>query len=190
MEPTQEQLNEWYELYGPLFTVRVTDKEFLCKELSRKRYKQIAERYEEPLEQEEAICSECVLWPKDPQFDEQYAGLPTAMANEILTESGFGGSPKVAELMDKYTKEMDDFMNQVSCEINEAFPLIDLDEIEGWNLEKTLWYLSRARWKLREFRGYGPQAEEDQGDTEGSPEDFPELAEEKAFMSGKMTKSR
>jgi hypothetical protein len=187
MQPTKRQLKEWRDMYGPIFPVTVEDREFYCREISRREYKDITERYEDAYEQEEELCRLCVLFPKDPDFNGLYAGLPTALAAEILKESGFGDSPKVMELVNKYRNEMNDFLNQVSCIIHEAFPILDLEEIEGWSLEKTLWYLSRAEWKLKQFRGIGPQ-EEDQGDTEGDPADFPELAEEKAFMSGKMTR--
>jgi hypothetical protein len=184
MEPTKNDLNQWTELYGPLFNVTIEGKEFICKEISRKDYKKIVERYEDVYEQEEAICKECVLYPSPIDFESSDAGLPTAITAEILRESGFGDSPKVTQLVEKYRTEMDNFMNQVSCIIHEAFPMLDLEVIEGWPLEKTLWYYSRAEWKMRQFRGM-VQQEQEQGDIQGNPEDFPELAAEKAFLSGK-----
>lgn len=188
MKPRQGQLDKWYKSYGPLFHVKVEDSEFICREMTRSEYKKVVETEEDELLQEEEICKLCVLWPEDMDLNSQYAGLPHSMAVEILRESGFGDSPKVGVLMEKHRQEMEDFMNQVSCIIHEAFPMLDLEEIESWHLEKTLWYFSRAEWKLRHFRGLGQQ-DMDQGGVEGSnPEDFPELAAEKAFMSGKMTK--
>jgi hypothetical protein len=187
MEPTLKQMEKWHKEYGCLFTVKVKDKEFICKGISRKQYKRIRDDYEDDeYRQEEEICRASILYPVIINYDNEYAGLPNSLASQILIESGFGDSPKVGILMEKYRAEMDDFMNQVSCMIQEAFPLLSLEEIEDWPLEKTLWYLSRAEWKLKYFRGMGPR-EEDEGEIQGNEEDFPELAAEKAFMSGKMT---
>lgn len=43
--------------------------------------------------------------------------------------------------------------NQITCIINEAFPQFDIEEIENWDVERTAKYLSRAEWKLQNFRG-------------------------------------
>lgn len=187
MDPSLEQMKEWQHQYGCLFTIEVEDKKFICRGISRGKYKQILDYYkDDEYRQEEEICRISILHPIIINYDDEYAGLPRSLASQILIESGFGDSPKVGELMNKYRAEMDDFMNQVSCIIQEAFPLFNLEEIEGWPLEKTLWYLSRAEWKLKYFRGMG-QREEDEGEFQGDSDDFPELAAEKAFMSGKMT---
>lgn len=187
MKPTSQQMKEWRKQYGYLFTVKIEEKEFICKEISRGEYKRIQNNYEgDEYRQEEEICKVSILYPIINNFDNEYAGLPNSLATEILKESGFGDSPKVGMLMEKYRAEMDDFMNQVSCAIQEAFPLLDLEEIEEWPLEKTLWYLSRAEWKLKNYRGIGPK-EIDDGEIQGDAGDFPELAAEQAFMSGKMT---
>ena len=44
--------------------------------------------------------------------------------------------------------------NQITCIINEAFPNFDIEEIENWDLERTAKYLSRAEYKLQNFRGF------------------------------------
>ena len=48
---------------------------------------------------------------------------------------------------------MYDLDNQITCLINEAFPNIDIEEIEKWDVDKTTKYLSRAEWKLHNLRG-------------------------------------
>ena len=184
--PSKRELDGWIDKYGPLFYVLVEDREFLCRGISRREYKQVTESSQDTYEQEEKVCKLCVLIPRDINLDTEYAGLAGSMAAKILEESGFGNSRKVISLMNKYNKEMEDFMNQVSCIINEAFPLIDIDEVEDWSLEKTLWYYSRATWKMRILRGMQLTQNENGEELEGDTGDFPELAAEKAFMSGKM----
>ena len=48
---------------------------------------------------------------------------------------------------------MYDLDNQITCMINEAFPNIDIEEIENWDVEKTMKYFTRAEWKLHNLRG-------------------------------------
>lgn len=189
MEPTKKQMTEWAKKHGPLFVVQIEDYEFLCREITRAEYREITDTIEDEYEKEEQVCRLCLLCPEEIEFEDHYAGLPNAMASKILEESGFGesGAGKVKALMEKYKSEMDDFMNQVSCIIHEAFPMLDLEEIENWSLEKTLWYFTRAEWKMKTFRGFGQQ-DTGEGEVQGDPQDFPELAAEEAFMSGKMTK--
>jgi len=47
---------------------------------------------------------------------------------------------------------MQQFDNQITCIINEAFPNFDIEEIENWDMSKTAKYLSRAEWKLNVLR--------------------------------------
>ena len=47
---------------------------------------------------------------------------------------------------------MEQFDNQITCIIHEAFPNLDVEEIENWGMAKTAKYLSRAEWKLNVLR--------------------------------------
>ena len=131
-------------------------------------------------------------------FDGCKAGVIQTLSMQILQESGFGNvsTGKIQALMDKYDSEMYSFQHQVSCIITEAFPDLNIEDVENWPLEKTIWYYSRAKYKLEQLRGVEIVQEEAVASTNiqkpgaqitsGDMGDFPELREQKAFMEGKM----
>lgn len=132
--------------------------EFLFRELSRLEYKRVLRYFDMKEEQEEYICKTCVIEPGDFNFEDCPAGIPTSLAEIILAESGFGADTgKLATYLQKYRNEMTTFDNQVSCIIQEAFPDKSIEDIEGWPMEKTIWYLSRAEYILNGLRGMNIQ---------------------------------
>lgn len=151
---TKLQLEKWRDQYQAIFLTEVADVEFIWRELTRAEYKKSFEYYSDPLDRNEYICRVCILDPIDVDFSENCpAGIPDSIAAEILAESGFAGSEKITSLMNQYDREMQSFDNQVSAVIAEAFPSINIEEIENWSMEKTLWHYSRAKWMLEVCRG-------------------------------------
>jgi hypothetical protein len=179
------------EEYWSIYEIEVDGVKFIYRELSRGEYSKVLRMYDDDLSREEYICRICVIEPVGFDFaDDSNAGIASSLSQSILEESGFSVVPtgKLDRILNSYREEMNNFQNQVSCIIQEAFPTLSLEEIEMWPMEKTLWYYSRAEFKLRVLRGIPmPGDQQDTGDnSSGNMEDFPELAAEEAFMKGKM----
>ena len=104
------------------------------------------------IEKEDVVCKACLLYPEDFDFDDCAAGIPTMLFKSIMKNS-FLDDLKSKQFIINYNRlEMQQFDNQITCIINEAFPNIDISEIENWGMSKTAKYLSRAEWKLNVLR--------------------------------------
>lgn len=157
------QLEAWRKQYNTVYMTEIEDVQIIWRGLSRAEFRKVVDAYEDEFERAEYVARLCVL---DPQIDdwsnEIYAGVPEILAQNILRESGFSPEDtKIERLMAEYDAEMRTFDNQVSCIIKEAFQDISLEEIENWPLEKTMWYLSRAKWSLQTFRNITLEKEEE-----------------------------
>lgn len=151
-------INEIYsnllENYPNVFVQKIEDIVFMYRPIGRKEYRQVLESNEvNDLEKEEIICEICTLWPEDFDFEDCDAGIPTVLYNKIIENSYLDSEKSVRELANYYRREMYEKDHQITCIINEAFPNIDIEEIEEWDMDKTIKYFSRAEWKLVNFRG-------------------------------------
>jgi len=151
-----EILTDLQERYRNVFVFQTEDMTFIYRALGRKEYKDILQdsRFND-FDKEEIICDTCLLYP-DPEtidWDNMNAGIPTELMKEIRKNSYLDGLGSRKDLLDFYRAEMYDLDNQITCIINEAFPNYDIEEIEAWDVEKTMKYLTRAEWKLQNFHG-------------------------------------
>ena len=142
--------------YRNVFILQLENNVMIYRAIGRKAYKDILLNKElTDLQKEEVICRECLLYPNPDTFDWENcdAGIPTQLRKAILKNS-YLESIEDRELLKKYYRsEMYDLDNQITCMINEAFPNIDIEEIENWDVEKTMKYFTRAEWKLHNLRG-------------------------------------
>ena len=142
--------------YRNVFIVKIADTVYIYRAIGRSEYREIMEdRRFSDIQKEELICTQCLLYP-DPDtysWDDKNAGIPTELMKAILTDSYLDSLDRRKNLHDYYRSEMYDLDNQITCIISEAFPNIDIEEIESWDVEKTTKYLSRAEWKLHNMRG-------------------------------------
>ena len=169
------------EQYDNVFIFQADDKVFIYRSLGRGEWKKIMDdkRFND-FQKEEIVCNQCLLYP-DPDeidWDKEDAGIPSQLASDILTHSYLNSVEKRKALQNYYRSEMLDLDNQITCVIQEAFPMLDLEEIESWDVDKTTKYLSRAEWKLHTLRGLQfqtetgeyPQEEEDYYQPEPAPQ--------------------
>lgn len=191
------------EKYWSIYKSEINGITFIWRELSRKEFNRVTRLFADPYDREEEVCRICVIEPVSFDFENCPAGIPTTLCNHILIESGFGPpTGKLDRVLTQFREEMQDFRNQVSCIIHEAFPTLDIEEIEDWSFEKTLWYFSRAEYKLS-LRGIQlVNRQEENGvqqnniqdingiNISGDLSDFPELKAQKEFMEGKWRKNR
>lgn len=147
---------EFSEKYRNVFVYQIEENVFIYRALGRREYKDILLNEDfTDLEKEELICRQCLLYPSPDDFDWDNcdAGLPTQLRKNILENSYLDSLESRDILKNYYRMEMYDLDNQISCIINEAFPYLDIEEIEKWDVEKTMKYLTRAEWTLHNLRG-------------------------------------
>lgn len=145
---------EFQEQHRNVFMQQFDNQVFFFRSLGRAEYREIVEdtRFKD-LEKEELICEMCTLFPEEFDFEDCDAGVPTELAKAILRNSFLDSSTARRNVLTHYRNEMTDLDNQITCIITEAFPHLDIEDIEQWDVEKTTKYLSRAEWKLHNLRG-------------------------------------
>ena len=57
-----------------------------------------------------------------------------------------------ANVLQLYRSEMAKLSDQINCMIAEAYPKYSIEEIESWDMDQTLKFLSRAEWTLVNLR--------------------------------------
>lgn len=154
----QDDLTELFyslqEQYEEVYIEHIERQMFIIKPLGRLEYKQIINNKEiSDLEKEEVICQISTLWPTDFDFENCIGGIPTTLANLILRDSYLNNIESRTSITLAFREEMFDLDNQVTCIIHEAFPDLQLEDIESWRVSKTAKYLSRAEWILYNLRG-------------------------------------
>lgn len=134
----------WVHIYGSIY---------IYKPLGRRDHREICEDEDlDTLSKEDEVCKRCLLYP-NVDFDDIEAGIVSKLVRTILDNSYITDTETRMQVMDYFRSEMHDLQNQITCIINEAFPQFDIEEIENWDIERTAKYLSRAEWKLQNFRG-------------------------------------
>lgn len=160
MNPEELQLAilEWKEKYESIFQVSLFDVEkefvhvFIFRSLGREEYKRITYSETDQGEHQEAVCKHAVLYPENYDFTKGLAGIAEVLSEQIIDVSGvIPGQAK--PLLDQFREELLVFDYVADCLIHEAFPEYTLDEIQSWSVRKTMYYLSRAEYILRELRG-------------------------------------
>lgn len=142
------------EQYRNVFVHQFGDLVIFYRSIGRKEYSTIVEdKLMNDLQKENVMCELCTLYPKNLNFNEIDAGIPSKLAELIITNSFLDSIESRQKLLAYYRAQMYDLDNQISCLINEAFPQFDIEDIEEWDVDKTTKYLSRAEWKLHNLRG-------------------------------------
>jgi hypothetical protein len=78
--------------------------------------------------------------------------LPTALASEIIKNS-YLSEERRERVLNYFRQDMYDLDNQMTCIILEAFPNLDMETVENWDIETTCKYYSRAEWTLHNLHG-------------------------------------
>ena len=97
---------------------------------------------------EEMVCQFAVLYPKT-NFSTYKAGIPGALAPQIIEESGFGSVYKTYDYLSSSRQTiLSSFTSQAEIVICSAFPQYSFEDMKTWNIEKLLDMVARAEWKL------------------------------------------
>lgn len=145
-------INDLQEKYDSIYWNTIDGQVYIYRPLGRLEYRELISSDAEPLEKEDAVCETCILHPENINLDECPAGLPSQLFKLILKNSFLDSIESKKLVVAYHRKEMEQFDNQITCIIHEAFPNFDIEEIENWDMSKTAKYLSRAEWKLNVLR--------------------------------------
>ena len=148
-----------------VFIYRLGEQDFIYRALGRKEYKDICSdtRFND-IEKEDIICDQCLLYPKNFDWENCDAGIPTELVKNILKNSYLDTVNSRTQVLDYYRADMFDLDNQITAIISTAFPNLDIEEIEQWDVEKTMKYMSRAEWILHNLKGVPFASQSPQGD--------------------------
>lgn len=128
---------------------------YIYKPIGRRDFKYIALNENLSVEdKKDEIIKKCIIYPDDFNIDDCIAGLIDILYSKIIEISYLDSQDSMSKVIEYYRQDMYNMDNQITCLINEAFPNFDIEEIENWDLEKTAKYLSRAEYKLQNFRGF------------------------------------
>lgn len=124
---------------------------FTYRLLGREEYRAILDEANEEAEIDELVCMLCV--EEDYDWRNGLAGAATTMSDFILKSSGLDQG-QAEFLLEMYRNEL--FSNpdfQRDCVIVEAFPHLDIEEVQNWPVVKQLYYYSRAEFIIHSIRG-------------------------------------
>lgn len=153
--------------YKNIYIFQFEEQVFVYHSVGRKDYKNLlANEGLDEQEKEETLCKLCTIWPVNYDFANcEEAGLPTRLAEEIVKNSYLREDDR-KKVLTYYRNEMLDTDNQINGIIIAAFPTLNLEEIENWDVATAAKYLSRAEWILHNINGV-PFKEEGNYNEEG-----------------------
>lgn len=149
---TPEQIASWKKKHWSVYGVDLQDGSVAyVRPLTRGEFNQVIAMYEDTTDREDYVVQICTLEPDlSPSLDGFPAGAISTIAEVILDISGFKDNDRATAVLEEYRKQLEDPQCQFPIIISEAFPEFPIEEIEnGWPLEKTAYYLSRAEFKLK-----------------------------------------
>lgn len=150
-----QKINELEKQYRNIYWTHIEGDLYVYRPIGRKEYKDIASNEELSLaDKKDKIVQTCILMPEDFDVDNCIAGIPELLYEQVIVNSYLESEETTVGVLNYYRSEMFSLDNQITCIINEAFPQFDIEEIENWGVEQTSKYLSRAEWKLQNFRNF------------------------------------
>ena len=149
-----DMIKELLDEHGNIFFEDIDQDVYIYKPLGRKAYKDIvANPNLNPMDIEDLVCKETILYPEDFNPDEVEAGVPTKLFEKILTNSFLSSTDDMISLLEACKEEVEQLDVQMSIIISEAFPVYEMDEIESWDMIKFCKMYAKAEWKLKSLKG-------------------------------------
>lgn len=136
-----------------VFIYKLDDEIYFFRSIKRNEYKKIfLDDSFNDFERQDMVCETCILYPEGFNAEDQDAGLPTKLCDIILRNSLMDSFVTQANALQLYRSEMAKLSDQINCLIAEAYPKYSIEEIENWDMDQTLKFLSRAEWTLVNLR--------------------------------------
>jgi hypothetical protein len=159
--------------YNSVYTYQFDDQVFIYRPVGRKEYKRLylSDQWDD-ISKEEMLCTMCTLYPENYDFENcEEAGLPSALADQIIKNS-YLSTERREKVLEYFRQEMYDLDNQMTCIIMEAFPDLEIESVENWDIETTCKYYSRAEWILHNLRGVPIREKKPEETFYGAPEEM------------------
>ena len=169
-----EDILQWKQMYGDLFQMQIHEQHFIFRALGREEYKQIIMMDLDLGEFQEALCFNAIIYPQEYDYSRGIAGIAEVLSDSILDAAGLHEG-QAKELLDGFREEMFNYDYQVDALIHEAFPEFALEEISTWSVRRTMFYLSRAEWILRNLKGVNLMSADEEAE-------YQQMLEEQAAM--------
>ena len=138
--------------YDSIVCAEIMDEVFIYRPITRSEYRNIMTADIEDYEKQDLICSTCVLYPEEYDWDDCLGGIPNELCTEILDKSCVS-LEDTGILLEMYREEMTELENQMVCIIAKAFPAYKLEEIEKLDNIKFTKLFTRAEWILENLDG-------------------------------------
>lgn len=139
--------------YDHVYLYQIDETAYFYRPLKRNEYRDMINNKElTDMSREDLLVSTCLLYPPALDIDNAPAGLITTLSNLIIDCSYLNKEDR-SNVLNYYRNEMAELDNQISCIIHEAFQTIPIEEIDSWDIEKTMDYFARSEWILHTLRG-------------------------------------
>lgn len=89
-----------------------------------------------------------MLYPEDIDYETMPGGITTRLADDIWRMSAMPKEEKLVAQLDAYRSLMSSFERQAECVIAAVFPMIRIEEMRDWPMQKLFDYAVRAEWIL------------------------------------------
>lgn len=157
IENITELLAKYSEEYNSVFVEDFGEDlgVFIFHSIGRKDFKDLVEsKVISNFAKEEVLCEACTLYPKNFDFENCEAGLPSKLSKLILERSLLDDVKNLESAIhycrDKIANDLDE---QITCVIHEAFPEFTVEEIANWDIAKTAEYMAKSEFILHNLRG-------------------------------------
>ena len=139
-----------------IYTTIIGDNAYIWRPLSRfERETAYISAGGDELLYEDLICNYAVLYPKGIDFSEYHlAGVPSALAPQIIRETGFDSTDKFLSEMALCKQNMlSNYVAQLETIIITAFPHYTFERMREWNIEQICDMAARAEFAIQKIHG-------------------------------------
>jgi len=137
--------------WSSIYCIRIAGEWFIFRTLTRGEFLFFIDMKQYMLGlDEDFVIDNCVLYPKieNKILDEMLAGTVDSLINSILELSGFASQEALMSLMEENRDSMGLVDNQIISTICRAFPQLDPEKINDFDIQKLTYYLALAEQVL------------------------------------------
>jgi hypothetical protein len=140
---SDEQIFEWKQRYGNIFSVSLGGKDFVFRELTLREFSAFSAHLvgSDSATSEDYLVRTCLLYPVNLDFDTLPAGVVSSIAQQVIEKSGFGSVQYAKELLEHHRTKKDDVQNLMKAYVIASMPAYkeeDLDNLTFNELAKKV----------------------------------------------------
>lgn len=120
--PSSESVEAWKRAYGAVYELGMRGKSYVIRPLTVGEYQTVQNAQLSSAELEEFVVGVALLHPEDFDVNKEYAGVVTALAEEVLHVSGFTDPRRAKEILDEKRLHIRDIYNLMIALVVAAMP--------------------------------------------------------------------